>query len=326
MPPAEPSLVAAHPDVEPLLDARGGAQRARLLEAMAQVVAEKGYAAATVADVVRAAARLARHLLRAVRLQGGLLPRGLPPRRRRARRRASRAAVRAERRRLARAAARRACAPTSRTLAGEPRFARTYLLEIHAAGPRAQAARDDALRRFAERYRASSRPRARSATARGCPSDDALFVLRAGVEQLVARAPARAGGAACAGLEDGCCRRRRVPEGAAPRPPRPRRTLTVDLTFTEPESRVPRRAARVARRQRARRRAAARRGRRTTPGAATGSAASYDGGWAARALADRVRRPRRDADRVGDLLRGARPRAARRCPPTCSACCSPARR
>ena len=44
------------------------------------------------------------------------------------------------------------------------------------------------------------------------------------------------------------------------------------------------------------------------------------------ALAGRVRRPRRDADRVGDLLRGARPRAGRRCRPTCSACCSAARR
>src|SRR3954453_20481377 len=47
------SLVARHPTVGPLLTER--AQRAKLLEAMVQVVAEKGYAAATVADAVRRA-------------------------------------------------------------------------------------------------------------------------------------------------------------------------------------------------------------------------------------------------------------------------------
>ena len=45
------SLVARHPTVGPLLTER--AQRAKLLEAMVQVVAEKGYAAATVADAVK---------------------------------------------------------------------------------------------------------------------------------------------------------------------------------------------------------------------------------------------------------------------------------
>src|SRR3569833_1411848 len=50
---AEESLVASHPDVAPLLTER--AQRAKLLEAMVQVVAEKGYAAATVADAVKLA-------------------------------------------------------------------------------------------------------------------------------------------------------------------------------------------------------------------------------------------------------------------------------
>ena len=43
-----------------------------------------------------------------------------------------------------------------------------------------------------------------------------------------------------------------------------------------------------------------------------------EGGWAAVHWPRRVRRPRRDADGVGDLLRGARARAARRCRPTCS--------
>src|SRR3954469_17542375 len=49
------SLVGEHPEVEPLLEQRDGAQRARLLEAMTVVVGEKGYGAATVADAVRAA-------------------------------------------------------------------------------------------------------------------------------------------------------------------------------------------------------------------------------------------------------------------------------
>ena len=57
----------------------------------------------------------------------------------------------------------RACAPgcarCSTALVDEPRFARTYLLEINAAGPRAQAARDEALRRFAQRYGPSFPPR-----------------------------------------------------------------------------------------------------------------------------------------------------------------------
>ena len=51
-----------------------------------------------------------------------------------------------------------------------------------------------------------------------------------------------------------------------------------------------------------------------------------DGRLGRRPLAGRVRRPRRDADRVGDLLRGARRARARHCPRTCSACCWPDRR
>src|SRR5947209_16902322 len=47
------SLVAAHPQIAPLLSDRP--QRARLLEAMVRVVADKGYEAATVADAVRLA-------------------------------------------------------------------------------------------------------------------------------------------------------------------------------------------------------------------------------------------------------------------------------
>ena len=52
------SLVGRHPEVQTRL-ARGSvvsdSQRARLLEAMAQVVSSEGYAATTVSDVVRSA-------------------------------------------------------------------------------------------------------------------------------------------------------------------------------------------------------------------------------------------------------------------------------
>src|SRR6476620_9401876 len=48
------SLVSEHPEIAPLL-AGERVQRAKVLQAMIDVVAEKGYAAATVADAVRAA-------------------------------------------------------------------------------------------------------------------------------------------------------------------------------------------------------------------------------------------------------------------------------
>src|SRR3954462_7989346 len=49
----ERSLVAWHPEAGEGLFIRGS-QRARIVEGMIQAVAEKGYAATTVADVVRA--------------------------------------------------------------------------------------------------------------------------------------------------------------------------------------------------------------------------------------------------------------------------------
>ena len=51
---ADPSLVAHHPEVGQQLYMRNS-QRARLVEGMIQAVADKGYVASTVADVVRAA-------------------------------------------------------------------------------------------------------------------------------------------------------------------------------------------------------------------------------------------------------------------------------
>src|SRR3954469_8253061 len=48
------SLVSEHPEIAPLL-AGERVQRAKVLQAMVDVVAEKGYAAATVTDAVRRA-------------------------------------------------------------------------------------------------------------------------------------------------------------------------------------------------------------------------------------------------------------------------------
>jgi AcrR family transcriptional regulator len=173
------SLVAAHPSVAPHLDARAGAQRARLLEGITQAVAEKGYADATVADAVRFA-RVSRGtfyalfaskeecFLEAYRHGVEVLEARID------------AAVRASGGDW-RAQLRAGLRAFLDCLADEPAFARTWLLEIHAAGRPAQAARDATLRRFAERYGASFR----ASGAPRLPSDDALFVLAAGVDQLV---------------------------------------------------------------------------------------------------------------------------------------------
>jgi AcrR family transcriptional regulator len=179
-----PSLVGEHPEVEPLLDARAGAQRARLLEAMTQVVGMKGYANATVADAVKEA-RVSRSTFYAlfdskeacfVQAYGhgvDVLMERLD---------AAVAAQPGDWRAKLRAAMRTYLA----VLEAEPRFARVHLYEIVVAGQAAAAARDDAIRRFAQRYRATF------AAALGpagpdhpaVVSDDALFVLAAGIGQL----------------------------------------------------------------------------------------------------------------------------------------------
>ncbi|HEY8583412.1 MAG TPA: TetR/AcrR family transcriptional regulator [Capillimicrobium sp.] len=158
-------------DVEPR-------QRTRLLEAMAHVVGERGYATATVADAVRAA-RVSRGTFYALfdsKEQCFLesYRHGVDVAIARVD-----AAVQAEAgdwRAKLRAAMRAYLA----NLVADPRFARAHLFEIHAAGPAAGAARDATIRRFAERYRASF-----DAAGAAVPSDAALFVLSAGIDQLV---------------------------------------------------------------------------------------------------------------------------------------------
>ena len=79
---------------------------------------------------------------------------------------------------------RAACAPTWATLDAEPRFARAYLFEIHVAGPRAGAARDAAIRRFAEPLPRDLRAARRRPRARARPTTRSSS-SSAGVDQLV---------------------------------------------------------------------------------------------------------------------------------------------
>src|SRR5256714_8735469 len=147
------SLLAHHPEVGSALRPVPDAQRARLLDAMIRVVAERGYAAASVTDVVRTAgvsrstfyelfASKEACFLEAYRAGVDVMVENV------------RAEVREapdDWREQLRAGIRAYLEP----LLAEPVFARAYLLEIHAAGPAALEARGDAMRRFADRYQAS---------------------------------------------------------------------------------------------------------------------------------------------------------------------------
>ena len=179
----EGSLVASHPRLEPLISRRGESQRARLLEGMTQAVYEKGYYEATVADAVRIA-RVSRGtfyalfpskeacFLEAHRHGVDVLID-----------RVATAARAAEGDWLARMRA--GLRMLLASLVDEPVFARTYLLEINAAGPRAQAARDEALRRFAQRYGSSVLAATQERPSLRVPGDDLLFILAAGADQLI---------------------------------------------------------------------------------------------------------------------------------------------
>lgn len=165
------SLVARHPTVGPLLTER--AQRAKLLEAMVQVVAEKGYAAATVADAVKVA-RVSRGTFyelfeskQACLMEGYRL--GIEVLEERIGEAVRHATSGDEEIRLGLRAYLHA-------LTDEPRFARVHLLEWDALGP----GRDQAIAHFARRYGKSFKR-----AGRPVPPDDALFVLSAGIDQLV---------------------------------------------------------------------------------------------------------------------------------------------
>jgi AcrR family transcriptional regulator len=179
------SLVTAHPELEPLLSERP--QRAKLLDAMVRVVAEKGYEAATVADAVRLA-RVSRGtfyelfeskeacLAAAYRLGLDVL--------------AARVTDAIKDVADWRDEVRQGLRAYLETFDAEPLFARVYLLEWAPVA----AERDAAIRRFAERYGSSF--------ARGGMHvpEPALFLLAAGVNEL-ACAHVRGGGKATE-LED----------------------------------------------------------------------------------------------------------------------------
>jgi AcrR family transcriptional regulator len=174
------SLIAQHPSLGPLLTER--VQRAKLLEAMVQAVADKGYANATVADAVRLA-RVSRGtfyelfeskedcLLAAYRLGTEVLEECVVEAVRDAGdwREELRLGLRAY----------------LRTLEEEPLFARVYLLQAHIVPEEREAV----IRRFAARYGKSF---ARSG--RPVPPDEALYALAVGVHELACTRVRRAEG------------------------------------------------------------------------------------------------------------------------------------
>jgi AcrR family transcriptional regulator len=178
------SLVGAHPSVQPHLGTVTERQRARMLDAITTVVADKGYVAATVADIVRSA-RVSRRtfyeqfaskeecFLESYRCGIEVLVERIQN----AARTASGDGWRAELHAGIRA--------YLEVLVSEPRFARTHMLELHAAGARAQTARDDALRGFASMYGRTFEAAAREREGLSLPSDQLLFILASGVDQLV---------------------------------------------------------------------------------------------------------------------------------------------
>ncbi len=179
------SLVGRHPEVQTRL-ARGSvvsdSQRARLLEAMAQVVSSEGYAATTVSDVVRSAGvsrstfyelfeSKEQCFVEAYRHGIDVLFEEI--------RSASRSVGDADWEGQLRASNKAFLA----TLQGEPRFARTYLIEIHTAGAAALQARSETLLRFADGF---SHLYKRMRPDQSAPPYEAFVVLAAGFDQAVA--------------------------------------------------------------------------------------------------------------------------------------------
>ncbi len=196
------SLVAEHPSLRAAQDAEVSAGRARLLDAIARVTAEHGYAAATVAEVVRAAgvsrstfyeefASKEALFLESYRHGVDVLV---------ARVTEAVAGASGWREQL-RSGVRAYLA----ALADEPTFARAYLLEVHAAGPAALDARAATIARFAERYAQTFYAARREHPGWRRPPVEALHVLCAGTEQLVAERLRAPGPVTFSGLEDVFC-------------------------------------------------------------------------------------------------------------------------
>ena len=187
-----------------MLTARLDRTRARILGGITEVVAAHGYEHATVADVVRAAGvsrstfyelfgSKEQCFLEAYRHGVDALDDRI------------RAAVHAAAPGGWRAQLRAGIRAYLDALTADPALARTFLHEVHAAGPDALDARADALRRFAARYHQSfEQARAADPSLRE-PHPDALLVLCAGTEQLAAERLRQAGPDALPDLEDVFC-------------------------------------------------------------------------------------------------------------------------
>lgn len=184
--------------------ARVDLQRARILEAVTRVVAERGYEAATVADVVRAAGvsrstfyeQFASKEACFLAAYGDAVD-ALDDR--------IRAAVHATHGAGWRAQLRAGIRSYLDALVADDALARTFLHEVHAAGPAALSFRDGQLRRFAGRYHATyEQARAVDPSLRE-PPPDALYVLCAGTEQLAAERLRAVGAKALPALEDVFC-------------------------------------------------------------------------------------------------------------------------
>lgn len=177
------SLVAEHPSLAAARDGSVSPGRARLLDAVARLTAEHGYAAATVADVVRAAGVSRSTFYEEFRSKEELF---LESYRHGVDVLVARVAQAVAGEQDWRAQLRAGVRAYLAALADEPQFARAYLIEVHAAGPAALDARAEALRRFAARYEQTFAAARRENPGRRTPPKEALLVLCAGTEQLLA--------------------------------------------------------------------------------------------------------------------------------------------
>src|SRR4051812_27643938 len=170
------SLLGSHPRLGPHLDASADRRRARPLGGKTRAGFGEGYAAAPVADAVRHA-RVSRGtfyelfaskeacFLEAYAHGVDVL--------------VDRVAQAVEAAPDWRAGLEAGLAAYLATLVDEPMFARSYMLEVNAAGPAAQAARDAALARFAARYGRSFAAAAREDPSLTVPPPPTLFILAA---------------------------------------------------------------------------------------------------------------------------------------------------
>jgi AcrR family transcriptional regulator len=175
----------ARPDGEPVAVEDG--QRARILEAMVQVVADQGYPRTTVADVVRAAgvSRSTFYALLAGKEECFLEAHRLGT------------AVLQDHIDLAMVAAAKdgwrgqlqdGIRAYLQTLEDDRVFAHTFLVEIHQGSEATALARDEVLDRFAKRFAASHAAAKRCGEAEGDPPLEVFAILAHGIDALVGRA------------------------------------------------------------------------------------------------------------------------------------------